>query len=484
MLRRVKDGQVLVLSGRDTPIRAAGGAVIVAVLAAGWWELLFLPLGASHDGRINGRFGIHVRNFIENGLAGSDYLASMEPFSSVPYTHHPPFLNVLHALAGYLFGQGEWQLHAVGYLAGLATAAGMLWLAREHSLGAVSSVLALALTAATPMFWIYARLGLGVSIMVVFLALWRRCERTGGRRGALLAAAGAAAFSSWMGAALVMAVSGLGMRDVRRRSTAVKAGTIGLTAAGAALVWMLFAGEADELAGHAATRLRWPGWAALVENYRWFYGTLFPWWFRWMILPALAAAVADRRTRKPAAAVLAALGIWTLAAPDAAHVHDYWTYPLLVPVFLGWAVMLDRAADRLGGARPAVWVSAAVLVLVTVVGFARLPDYRDAYFRDPSEAGALVREVGPATGQRTAWVAEGVDSVPRWVSYYWDLPVTMVTASSVEAVGESDLVLIRLDRTPSWMGPIPDPAAQSGRYALVTGAALRGTHTEATDGIR
>ena len=220
----------------------------------------------------------------------------------------------------------------------------------------------------------------------------------------------------------------------------------------------------------------WPEWSALAENYRWFYGSLFPWWFRWLIAPALAAALADRRTRRPAAAFLAALGIWTLAAPSAALIHDYWTYPLLVPVFLGWTAALGRAAERLAGRRAAVLAGAAFLVLASVFGFARLPDYRDAYFRAPSEAGALLRDAGgPASGQLTAWVAEGVDPVPRWVSYYWDLPVSEASAAAVEAgsVGAGDLVLVRLDRLPRWMHPIPEPFAQRGRYALVTGAALR-----------
>ena len=474
----MKDGGIPAPAGGGALIRAAGGAAMGAVLAVGWWELLFLPLGASHDGRINGRFGLHVRNFLEHGWAGSDWLASLAPYSDVPYAHHPPLLNVLQAMAGGVFGLGEWQLHLAGYLAGLATVAGMLWLTRELGLGAGASVLSLALTVSTPMYWIYARLGLGMSIMTALAALWVRWERTGKGRGLLAAASGAAAFSSWMGAVLAVLAAGAGMRGAERRKAAVRAGAAGLAGAAAALAWVLAAGGASELAGHAASRFRWPEWSALVENYRWFYGSLFPWWFRWMIAPALAAALFDRRTRRPAAALLAALGIWTLAAPGAALVHDYWTYPLLVPVFLGWAAVLDRAAGHPAGRRAAVWAGAGALVLAAAAGFARLPDYRDAYFRGLSDAGALIREVGPPPGQLTAWVAEGVDPMPRWVSYYWDLPVSEATAAAVEdeAIGNTELVLVRLDQPPRWMDPVPEPYARRGRYALVTGAALRVEH--------
>ena len=460
-------------SGRlnqNTAVRFVGGAVVTAWLAGSWWGLLFLPLGASHDGRINARFGLHVRNFIEHGLEGSYYLASMAPFSTVPYTHHPPLINLLHAAAASVLGQGEWQLHAIGYVAGLGTVAGLLWLARELDLGAVTSTMAMALVAATPMFWIYARLGLGVSIMVVLLALWHRNQRIGGGCRTLLTAGWLTAFSSWPGAAMVVLVSGLGMRHVQNRRTAVTLGVVGLSAVAVALTWAVTAGGMAELAQHGLARFHWRPPALLVENYRWFYQTLFPWWVRWLILPSLVVAVVDRRTRVAAVSVSVALAAWTLIAPDAAYVHDFWTYPLLVPVFLGVAVMLDRAAGLLDGSRIVI-AGTVILVMAAVVGFERLSPYRDAYFRAPSDAGALVREVGPAPGQATAWVAEGVDPIPRWVSYYWDLPVIEVTADTVDSVGGAELVLIRLDRLPSWIAN-PDKIAQKGRYAIVTGAGL------------
>lgn len=462
----------LARAGRETMVRIVGGSVVVAVLAVSWWELLFLPLGANHDGRINGRFGLVVRNFVEEGLEGSAYLASMAPFSDQPYTHHPPFLNILHVATGSVLGQGEWQLRLIGYAAGLATVAGLLWLAHELRLGGGVSVTAMALVAVTPMFWIYARLGLGVSIMVALLALDRRRARLGGGDRALPAAAAVTAGSSWMGAALVSLVSGLGMANAAHRKAAVRVALVGLGAVTLVMVWAALAGNPGELVDHAARRLRWPGWEESVERYRWFYVTLFPWWFRWSIVPALLAALADRRTRTVGAAVLGALAIWTLVAPEAAFVHDYWTYPLLVAVFLGLAVLLERVSDhfphkgmKIGGG--------LMLAVLVVVGLARLGPYREAYFRDPAAAGALLREVGPAPGQSVAWVAAGVDPLPRWVSYYWDLPVAELTGAVEAAPRGDDVVLIRFDRPPPWAETIPDPIAQRGRYALVTAGRLQ-----------
>lgn len=453
-------------------VRVAGGIAICGILAAGWWQLLFLPLGASHDGRINGRFGLHVRNLLEKGIPGSDYLASMEPFSDLPYTHHPPLLNVLHALVGSVFGQGEWQLHLVGYVAGLGTVAGLIWLGRELDLGAGSSVVAMALVAATPMFWIYARLGLGVSLIVVFLALWQRCRREGLHRLPVAVTAAAAALGSWIGVLAAMLTSAAGSMDRQCRRMAMRVGLAGLGAAAVALVWTIGAGEVAELVDHTRSRLEWPPWSELVAHYRWFYQTLFPWWFRWVILPALIVSVTDHRTRWASAALLAAFGVWTLAAPGGAFIHDYWTYPLLAPIFFGLAALLDRIRNRLANQRIIIGL-AVVLLALAVTGFARLPEYRDAYFHAPSDAGALIRQVPPAPDQTTAWVLEGVDPLPRWVSYYWDLPTTEITATNINHVPDNELVLVRLDQMPPWASPDLRLEARKGRYALATGRTLR-----------
>jgi 4-amino-4-deoxy-L-arabinose transferase-like glycosyltransferase len=439
---------------------------------------------------------MQVRNFVENGLSGSDYLASMAPFSEQPYVHHPPLLNVMHALVGSFLGQGEWQLRLIGYLAGLATVAGLIWLARRLGLRAGPTVLAMALVAGTPMFWIYARLGLGVSLMVILLGLWVRHLGTSGVKPIpslgsdvpsaaepsvviLAVVAGAVAFSSWTGALLVAVLAGWGLVHAGSRRTAGLVAGTGAAVVLVTLVWALAVGDGSELVAHAAERRQWPAWDDLVENYRRFYGTLFPGWFRWAIAPALVAAVADRRTRMASGAVVIALGVWTLANPDAAFLHDYWTYPLLVPVMLGVAVILDR----LGTGRPGIggmigWqrarlLAVAGLVLLAALGFRSLGAYRHAYFDAPSDAGGLIRAVGPAPGQQVAWVAEGVDPLSRWVSYYWDIPVTELTGRELDAIGDEELVLARLDQLPSWMETHPATVARTGRYGLVFGSTLR-----------
>ena len=112
------------------------------------------------------------------------------------------------------------------------------------------------------------------------------------------------------------------------------------------------------------------------------------------------------------------------------------------------------------------------LVLLAVLGFRGLGTYRHAYFDVPSDAGGLVRAVGPAPGQEVAWVAEGVDPLSRWVSYYWDLPVVEISPDGIATARDADLVLVRVDRMPVQVGAGVEPVAERGRYALFSAASL------------
>lgn len=475
----------------DAWTRAAAGAALIAVLAVSWWEMLFLPLGDSHDGRINGRFGLAVRNFLENGWAASGWLSDISPFSDVPYTHHPPLLNFIHAAVGGLAGTGEWQLRLPGYISGLAAVAALLWLLREADVGAGASAMAAALAVCTPMFWIYARLGLGVTPLLILLALWRRMERRsaprpGGRPGRGetfgLAAAGAlAALASWTGAALVMLVAGWGSLGRRLRRVSAILAAAGLGAAALTALWIGAGGGFGELAGHISERMGAPGAAEFVSKYRWFYGVLYPWWIRWMILPGLVAAFWSARTRLPAAWLTAALGLWTLAAPQAAFVHDYWTFPLLFPAALGWAVLLEgagarwgRLTSRLSGGR---WLRALpAAALVGGLAFYALSgagDFREAYFRGPARAGELLAAVPPPASQTAAWTAPGVGGEARWVSYYWDLPVEELDSADLDRIADGDLVLACRDVFGGAGLSTPEPRAVRGNYALYEFGELR-----------
>ena len=445
--------------------------MLVVVLAWSWWELLFLPLGDSHDGRINGRFGLQIRNLFEDGLFGSGFLSSIEPFSTQPYAHHPPLINVIHASTGAVFGQGEWQLHLVGYASGLLTIVALLWLARELGFPPFVGIGAVALAASTPMFWIYARLGFGMTPALVFLALWVRARSHPISRRWLIGVSTVVAFSSWPAAALVMVVSGWSLRERPRRPEALRVLGSAVVAVLVTLLWASLASTPGELIDHTISRTTSPvGFGAFIDQYRWFYQTLFPGWFRWLIPVAVAASLMSSTTRLVSGSTLVVLAAWTIGLPEAAFVHDYWTYPLLASVIMGGWVMLDWLYDQ-NISRIVVVAAVGVLAISAFVTMQR-DGYRQAYFHEPAAAGALLERVGPSPDQAFSWV-NGIE-VPRWVSYYWDLPVGHLGLTNLDAANGDDLVLMRLDRLPAWLDGYPAPVAIEGRYALIQVEALRG----------
>ncbi|MCP4919239.1 MAG: hypothetical protein GY913_20250, partial [Proteobacteria bacterium] len=108
---------------------------LVAFLVVTWARSFGLPLGDSHEGRVIGQFALHVRNFWDLGPSSSSFGAAWQPFSDVPYTHHPPLLTGIHLMVSTVFGQGLWQLKAVSYLAGLATVPTFFWVGRRMGFG-------------------------------------------------------------------------------------------------------------------------------------------------------------------------------------------------------------------------------------------------------------------------------------------------------------------------------------------------------------
>ncbi len=444
------------------------GAVGIAVtLAASWWWLLFLPLGDSHDGRINGRFGIHVANFLDLGAAESGFGSSLAPLAEGSYAHHPPLINAIQVTFGWVFGQGEWQLHLVGWLAGIATVLLIVGVMRLMGMAWPACLVAVALTAATPMFWIYARLGLGMApgLFLVLAVLRFRRDPASNAGPMVLAAVVIAVGSSWPNA-LLAAVLALWQFRTQRRA-ALQMALAGTLTGLAVFAWILQATTVAELAGHTQARLTAPAdLAGYVTQYKFFYTTLFPSWYLWLMVPALFAGVADRRTR-PVVLILTSIVVaWTVALPEAAFVHDFWTYPLLGPVIIGIAVLVHWASFGPWWRQIAMPSVLMVLAVVTFVQLQRGP-LPDAYFVQPSEAGRLLSDIGPAPGQQIAYVA-GPIALPRWMTYYWGLDVQNLTAATLDSVDPSYLVLIRTDRPPTW-APTPDvneAVGTSGRYAL------------------
>jgi len=451
---------------------------LVAFLVVTWARSFGLPLGDSHEGRIIGQFALHVRNFWDLGPSSSSFGAAWEPFSEVPYTHHPPLLTGIHLMVSTVFGQGLWQLKAVSYLAGLATVPAFFWVGRRMGFGALPVAAATGALVATPFWWVYGRLGLGFlpNLLMIGMVLMVADGTTGRGLRRVAVASAAAVAASWQGVFLAPL---LWLWLLRRRGvdrTVVVVGAAMVTGALVVLAWVTQGGGVTELSDHAGSRVGFDWTVSEFLDRQWtFARRLLPAWYLVLALPALVAGLVDTRTRFLTAALASMVVIFAVVPADNAWVHDYWNFPALMALFPGFVALADRASRAAKGIRRSVVEGVlAALLVVALVGLSP-SDTHDRYFGAPAEAGRLVDAVGPAGGQTTVWHTPQVPW-PTWISRAWSLPTGAVASSAdVATVADDDRVVIRLDRLPAFLdGSVGDDAlAVRGSYAVVTGSELR-----------
>ena len=95
-------------------------SILVLLQLFSWIPAFGLPLGDSHEGRVLGQFALHMKNFWSMGAVSSSFGASWEPFSDIPYTHHPPALTFLHVIVSTLLGEGLKQIKLISYSAAVS----------------------------------------------------------------------------------------------------------------------------------------------------------------------------------------------------------------------------------------------------------------------------------------------------------------------------------------------------------------------------
>ena len=475
----------------DTRVARVLVAALVAFLAVSWWPAFGLPLGDSHEGRVLGQFSLHVANFWDLGVVGSSFGASWEPFSDVPYTHHPPLLTFLHLLVSAVAGQGLAQVKVISYAAGLCTIPALWWVGRRLGLRALPIAAAVAALVATPWWWVYGRLGLGfLPNLAMIGAVWAVAEAATPRRVRLaIGGSFAAVAASWHGVFLAPLLwLWLWRRRGLDRVTLAVGGAMAVGGL-AVLAWVAQGAGFGEWSDHLGDRMgdNW-SWADFAQRQWRFARELLPVWYLVAALPAVIAGLADARTRFVTGALAAMVVVFALVPADGAWIHDYWNFPVLLALFPGFAVLLDwiggwaahwldrRLGGRLAGPlRLRVAATTVVLAAVAAVLTMGPAGRHDRYFADPADAGDLVAAVHPALEQSAAWYVPQVPW-PTWIAHAWRLPpVALVDAEAIGTLPDDDLVVVRLDRLPAWLDQevVHDVSAVDGRYAAIRGVDLR-----------
>ncbi|MDF1597146.1 MAG: hypothetical protein P1T08_13790 [Acidimicrobiia bacterium] len=451
-------------------------SALSVVIGVSWWPGFTYPLGDSTEGRILGRLGLQVRNFWEMGASASGWGTNLQPYGDT-YAHHPPLTNIAQIIVYAVAGEGEAQLRVFGYLAGFFTVWALIVLLRQLAFGWAGPLVAVAALTSTTFFWAFGRLGGGFSASVGFLAAvayLRRTEQPSAVAVGITAALGAASVLLAWPAAAVAALGGMWLLAGRGwdRPTRLVAAA-GVVTALAMVVWILSATDLSELAGQARVRSSGAGftWGQFADK-QWVYAArLLPDWYLWLIVPSLAAGLVDARTR-PVVIITGGVALaWMVGPREGAFSHEFWNLNWLLPITVGMAALVEFVKGWLNRVHASA-ATIAVGVVTVLLSVAVLGRIGTTAFRVGADAGALLDRIEPPPGQTAVWVAPNV-AAPRWASWYWDLPVRVVTPDGLSGIPSDDLILIRSDAVPAWMGIDDDEMlATEGAYALVAGDAL------------
>lgn len=448
-------------------------------VALTWAPVLDAAYGDNHEGRVFARFALQIHNLYELGLAGSKFGTDWTPYASAgasTYAHHPPFATLITAFFNLLPGEAEYQIRLGPYLLGLLVIPAAAWLLRAFEIRWVPLLLALGLMVSTGLFWIYGRIVFELGPIVLLAAaiaqLRRRPSPSGWLIGVTCACSVLAVLTGWLNVGFA-AVLGLWLFAKRRfdKPTIL----VGASMIGGLLVTLAFVVGMSGLADlEQQTQFRTEGGGFTAREFvgqQWQWLTdLLPAWYLVLLPIGVVAGLIKRSTRfVTVASTLLSIG-WIVGLPNGSFIHDYWIFPILVPGVVGMAALLNIIWVRLPSAAGAVAGIAGGGLLVAAFAGLVTSDLAKEYVTRPLDAGELVKANGPAPGQQDAWsVSFGA---VRWLAYYWDLHPSKFTPDSAAQAKPDDLVLLKRDALPEWLGPsvLDHAVAREGRYVLIRAA--------------
>ena len=458
-------------------------SIMALFLLVSWLPAFGLPLGDSHEGRVLGQFALHMKNFWSMGVIDSSFGASWEPFSDIPYTHHPPVLTFLHVLVSSIFGEGLKQVKLISYIAGILTVPALFSMGKNLGVNEKAVLVSILFLIMTPWWWVYGRLGLGLLPNVLMIGtIWSATMNSSKRRIVLASVATFfAVAASWHGVFLMPFLWLQTWR--RRRFDRVTLSLIAASALGGVviLIWISQGGGLGELGDHIGERVGrdWT-WGEFIERQWDFAKNLLPIWYLILAIPALVSGLIDSRTRFLTTSLILMVLIFAIVPSNGAWVHDYWNFPILLALFPGFAVMSEwlisvfKEKLEMTRRKAIVFIGSGVLLFFVLVLVLKPAELHESYFHETSDAGRLVSETELSIDQRTAWHLPQVPW-PTWVSSKWNTPTkSLSNAEDLGTVPSNDIVLFRIDRIPDWLDEQIQYAVEEreGNYATIKSSVM------------
>ena len=452
-------------------------SIMALFLLVSWIPAFGMPLGDSHEGRVLGQFALHMKNFWSMGVVASSFGASWEPFSDIPYTHHPPVLTFLHVIVSSIIGEGLKQIKLISYVAGVLTIPALFSMGKNLGINSKAVTISILFLITTPWWWVYGRLGLGLLPNVLMIGTILAATEKPTKRKTVIASLATffAVAASWHG---VFLFPFLWFQTWRRRKfDQLTFSLMGASILGglAILLWVSQGGGLSELGDHIGERVErdWT-WNQFAERQWDFAQTLLPLWFTILALPALVVGLVDSRTRFLTTSLISMVLVFALVPSNGAWIHDYWNFPILLTLFPGFAVMSEWIfsfiKEKISLEKTDSITLGGFLLLASVLILVLQPvSLHENYFDETSDAGELVASIELSSGQKTAWHLPQVPW-PTWVSNKWNVPTaSLLNAEDLGTVPSEDIVLFRIDRIPDWLDGKIEFAIedQKGRYATV-----------------
>ena len=453
-------------------------SIMALFLLVSWLPAFGLPLGDSHEGRVLGQFALHMKNFWSMGVMDSSFGASWEPFSDIPYTHHPPVLTFLHVVVSSVFGEGLRQVKLISYVAGILTIPALFSMGKNLGVNEKAVLVSILFLITTPWWWVYGRLGLGLLPNILMIGtIWATIVNPSKRKivFASLATFFAVA-ASWHGVFLMPFLCFQTWR--RRRFDRVTLALMGASALGGLVIffWVTQGGGLSELGNHIGERVEkdWT-WGEFVERQWHFAKNLLPIWYLILALPALVSGLIDSRTRFLTASLSLMVLTFAIVPSNGAWIHDYWNFPILLALFPGFSVMSEWVISAIGerfkiiNRKAIASIGSGALLFLVLLAALKPTELHEKYFIETSDAGILIAEIKLPRNQRTAWHLPQV-AWPTWVSNKWGMSArNLLNAEDLGTVPSDDVVLFRIDRMPDWLEKEIDFVVEQreGRYAVL-----------------
>jgi 4-amino-4-deoxy-L-arabinose transferase-like glycosyltransferase len=474
-------------SARVAEGRLAGrgrSCLLLAAVALACSLQLAAPFGDSKDGVNAGTWGLASRAVREQGLAASHWGAKAEGRWPGPdvYVNHPPLIIATATISEAVLGEHPWSSRLPSLLATCAAAVLLLHVLRELGHGQAIALAAAALALGVPMVRTYGAMldtpMLGLPFALGLTLVWLR-SRNGQPSSSLawVTVGVGAGISSWLGWPLAAGVV-VALTARRERRAAVALGSGVLVASGLVLLWVVQSGAGvHALVDLVSARTDAPAAVSFGEGMRANLRSAYPVWTLLLMIPAAILALRRRASRPVVVVWWLVVVLWCLAFRERAATHEYWTWWALVPLAVGWAVLLEATSTRFPAAAVRRWLPAVGVGLATFG--ALLPSVGWTRFERGLDAARLLTSARYPADQRRAWVLSASPDPLPWVSYDTGLPMEPLLPKELgrlAATAPDDLVLAAVTSGPPAEAQAStaclQPVFVRGAYALAPAAAL------------